>query len=402
VVARLADLDVAGKVVLLRADFNVPLDTDADGATIITDDRRIRSSVPTIKALTDRGARVAILAHLGRPKGEVVPRLSLRPVAARLSELLGQPVAVADDVCGPSAAATIASLSDGQVAVLENVRFDPRETSKDPDVRTELASQWAAMGDVFVSDGFGVVHRNQASVTELAALLPHAAGLLVEKEAHVFSTLLTDPARPYTVVLGGSKVSDKLGVIKNLLARVDRLLIGGGMCFTFLAAEGYSVGNSILEADQIDTVKGFLQDAKDRGIELVLPTDLVITQEFSEAEPIQVVQVVDGVPDGWMALDIGPDTAAHFAQLVEASKTVVWNGPMGVFEMAPFAAGTIAVAQALTKVDGMSVVGGGDSAAAIQILGIDESLIGHISTGGGASLEFLEGRTLPGIAVLEV
>lgn len=400
-VVRLADLDVTGKTVLLRADLNVPLDQDDNGFTIITDDRRIRSSVPTIKALTDQGARVVVLAHLGRPKGDVVEGLSLRPVAARLSELLDAPVVVADDVCGPSAERVVASMTDGDVAVLENVRFDPRETSKDPAVRTQLAAQWAQLGDVFVSDGFGVVHRNQASVTELAALLPHAAGLLVEREAEVFSGLLADPQRPYTVILGGSKVSDKLGVIKNLLARVDRLLIGGGMCFTFLAAQGYQVGKSLLELDQIETVKGLLEDARVRGVELVLPTDLVIAKEFSADGPIEVVAVTDGVPTDWMALDIGPQTAAHFAQLVQDSATVVWNGPMGVFEMAPFAAGTRAIGEALTKVNGMTVVGGGDSAAAIRLLGIDESAISHISTGGGASLEFLEGRTLPGIAVLE-
>jgi phosphoglycerate kinase len=307
---------------------------------------------------------------------------------------------MADDVCGDSAKSVVSHLGDGEVALLENVRFDPRETSKDVAERTALASVWASLGDCFVSDGFGVVHREQASVTELPQLLPHAAGLLVAREAEVFNTLITDPARPYTVVLGGSKVSDKLGVIANLIGKVDRLLIGGGMCFTFLVAQGYQVGSSLVEADQVEVVKGFLADARERGVDLVLPTDLVIADAFAADASTAVVSVEAGVPDGWMGLDIGPESAARFAQLIEESETVVWNGPMGVFEMAPFAAGTRAVGEALTRVDGMSVVGGGDSAAAVRLLGIDENLISHISTGGGASLEFLEGRTLPGLAVL--
>ena len=400
-VVRLADLDVDGQTVLLRCDLNVPLETSSDGYQVITDDGRIRGSLPTIEYLTEHDARVVVLAHLGRPKGLPEESLSLRPVAARLSELLPGPVVMADDVCGPSAAAVAAGLQDGEVGVLENVRFDARETSKDPQERAELAQQWAEFGDYFVSDGFGVVHREQASVTDLAKLLPHAAGLLVEREAEVFTKLLTDPQRPYTVVLGGSKVSDKLGVIKNLLTRVDRLLIGGGMCFTFLVAQGYQVGKSLVELDQVDTVRGFLDEAADRGVELVLPTDLVVAEQFSASSPTRVVTVAEGVPDGWMGLDIGPESAAAFASLVEASKTVVWNGPMGVFEMAPFAAGTRAVGEALTRVGGMTVVGGGDSAAAVRLLHIDEKSISHVSTGGGASLEFLEGRTLPGLAVLE-
>lgn len=399
-VVSLADLAVSGRTVLLRADFNVPLETDDAGHRVITDDGRIRAALPTIESLTSQGAKVVVLAHLGRPKGQPDEALSLRPVAARLSELLGGSVVMADDVCGESAKAVVQALEPGQVAMLENVRFDPRETSKDVAERTALASHWAGLGDCFVSDGFGVVHREQASVTELPELLPHAAGLLVAREVEVFTTLITDPQRPYTVVLGGSKVSDKLGVIENLITKVDRLIIGGGMCFTFLVAQGYEVGSSLVEQDQVETVKGFLSDAAQRGVELVLPTDLVIADAFAADANTQVVTVEQGVPEGWMGLDIGPASAATFASLVEGSATVVWNGPMGVFEMDAFAAGTRAVGEALTRVKGMSVVGGGDSAAAVRLLGIDDGLISHISTGGGASLEFLEGRTLPGLAVL--
>lgn len=396
----LNDLAVSGRTVLLRADFNVPLETNEDGFAVITDDGRIRAALPTIQTLTAQGAKVVILAHLGRPKGTVSEALSLRPIAARLSELLAAPVVMADDVCGESAKAVVANLQPGEVALLENVRFDPRETSKSITERTALASHWAALGDCFVSDGFGVVHREQASVTELAALLPHAAGLLVAREAEIFNSLLTDPVHPYTVVLGGSKVSDKLGVIENLLHRVDRLIIGGGMCFTFLVAQGHEVGASLVEADQVEKVAGLIETARETGVDLVLPTDLVVADAFSADAQTRVVTVSDGVPTGWMGLDIGPESAERFAQLVEESATVVWNGPMGVFEMEPFAAGTRAVGEALTRVSGMSVVGGGDSAAAIRLMGIDESAISHVSTGGGASLEFLEGRTLPGLAVL--
>ena len=396
----LSDLAVSGRTVLLRADFNVPLETNGDGFTVITDDGRIRAALPTIHALSAQGAKVVVLAHLGRPKGKVDEALSLRPIAARLSELLAVPVVMADDVCGDSARAVVARMQPGEVALLENVRFDPRETSKDINERAVLASHWAALGDCFVSDGFGVVHREQASVTELATLLPHPAGLLVAREAEVFNALLSEPAHPYTVVLGGSKVSDKLGVIENLLARVDRLIIGGGMCFTFLVAQGYAVGGSLVEADQLEKVAGFIETAADTGVDLVLPTDLVVADSFSADAQTRVVTVAEGVPDEWMGLDIGPESAATFAQLVEESATVVWNGPMGVFEMEPFAAGTRAVGEALTRVSGMSVVGGGDSAAAIRMMEINESAISHVSTGGGASLEFLEGRTLPGLAVL--
>jgi phosphoglycerate kinase len=340
------------------------------------------------------------VAHLGRPKGEAKPELSLAPVAQRLAELLRAPVALTGDVTGPSAQAIVADMADGDVVLLENVRYDARETSKDPAVRAALAAELASLADVFVSDGFGVVHREQASVTDVARLLPHAAGRLVLSEVEVFRKVLGDPERPYVVVLGGSKVSDKLGVIENLLGSVDRLLVGGGMCFTFLAALGKGVGSSLLEADQIETVKGLIATAEARGVELVLPVDVIVATAFSaDAEHKDVS--VDDIEDGWMGLDIGPNSRALFADRLADAKTVVWNGPMGVFEMAPYAAGTRAVAEAITRVDGLTVVGGGDSAAAVRVMGIDESGFSHISTGGGASLEFLEGRVLPGIAVLE-
>ncbi len=394
------DLDVAGRRVLVRADFNVPLEDAGDGTRRITDDGRIRAALPTIEALRGRGARVVLVAHLGRPKGEAKPELSLAPVAARLADLLGTPVAFATDVTGPSAQAAVAGLGDGDVALLENVRYDARETSKDTAERGALAAELAALADVFVSEGFGVVHREQASVTDVARLLPHAAGQLVLSEVQVFRKVLGDPDRPYAVVLGGSKVSDKLGVIKNLLQSVDRLLVGGGMCFTFLAAQGHGVGSSLLEADQIETVKGLIATAEQKGVELVLPVDVVVATAFS-ADAEHKVVAVDSIEDGWMGLDIGPNSRELFARALADARTVVWNGPMGVFEMAPYAEGTRAVAEAITHVDGLSVVGGGDSAAAVRLLGIDESGFSHISTGGGASLEFLEGRTLPGIAVLE-
>jgi len=394
------DLDVAGRRVLVRADFNVPLEDAGDGTRRITDDGRIRAALPTIESLRSRGARVILAAHLGRPKGEAKPELSLAPVAARLSELLAAPVAFATDVTGESAAAVVAGLGDGDVALLENVRYDARETSKDAAERGALAAELAAFADLYVSDGFGVVHREQASVTDVARLLPHAAGRLVLSEVEVFRKVLGDPDRPYAVVLGGSKVSDKLGVIENLLGTVDRLLVGGGMCFTFLAAQGKNVGSSLLEADQIETVKGLIATAEARGVELVLPVDVIVATAFSaDAEHKDVT--VDDIEDGWMGLDIGPNSRVLFADRLADAKTVVWNGPMGVFEMAPYAEGTRAVAEAITRVDGLTVVGGGDSAAAVRLLGIDESGFSHISTGGGASLEFLEGRILPGIAVLE-
>jgi len=396
----LDDLQARGRVVLVRSDLNVPLAEGPDGSRVITDDSRIRASVGTIRRLADAGARVVVLAHLGRPKGSPDPAYSLAPAAARLGELLGQPVALAADVSGDSAREVVAGLTDGQVAMLENVRFDARETSKDAAERGALAAEWAAFGDAFVSDGFGVVHREQASVSDLARLLPSYPGDLVRAEAEVFSTVVSDPARPYAVVLGGSKVSDKLGVIAHLLPRVDRLLVGGGMCFTFLAAQGLSVGRSLLEADQVDTVRGFIAEAAERGVDLVLPVDVVVAGEVSDTAETRVVGVRD-IPDDLMGLDIGPATIDLFRASLADARTVVWNGPMGVFERAPFAEGTRQVALAVSAVDGMSVVGGGDSAAAVHLLGIPAEGFTHISTGGGASLEFLEGKTLPGLAALE-
>jgi len=388
-------LEVAGKVVFVRSDLNVPL---SDGN--ITDDGRIRASAPTISNLLSRGARVVVLAHLGRPQGAPESKYSLAPAAARLGEILNLKVALAADVCGPSAGSVIRQLADGEVAMLENVRFDPRETSKDADQRGELAAEWASMGDLYVSDGFGVVHRDQASVTELAAVLPHAAGLLVKAEVEVFAKVLGQPDRPYVVVLGGSKVSDKLKVIENLLTNVDRLLIGGGMCFTFLAALGKPVGSSLLETEQIENVANILQVANSAGVEIILPVDVVIADKFAADANTKVV-TVDNIPDGWMGLDIGPQTIEIFESKLADARTTVWNGPMGVFEMTAFASGTKAVAVAMTKNSGMTVVGGGDSAAAVRLLNVDETKFSHISTGGGASLEFLEGKSLPGISVLE-
>jgi phosphoglycerate kinase len=385
----LSDLDLQDASVLVRLDLNVPL---ADGQ--ITDDGRIQAALPTLRELLDAGARPVVVAHLGRPKGEVKPELSLAPVATRMADLLGVPVDLA-----PSGA--ILPGAPGRVVLLENIRFDPRETSKDSAERAELAAELAAGMDAYVSDGFGVLHREQASVTEVAQLLPNAAGRLVEKEIRSFSTVLENPARPYAVVLGGSKVSDKLGVIDNLLQSVDRLIIGGGMCFTFLAAQGHAIGDSLFEPDWVDACLQILRDAQDRGVSVMLPTDVVIAEDLDAEATTQVVRVGEGIPDGWKGLDIGPTTAAAYAQAVLDSATVVWNGPMGVFELEPFAAGTKAVAEALARTDGFTVVGGGDSAAAVRLLGIDAEAIDHISTGGGASLELLEGKTLPGIAVLE-
>jgi len=386
--------DLRGRRVLVRSDLNVPLDGDR-----ITDDGRIRASVPTIRRLADAGARVVVAAHLGRPKGAPDPRYSLRPVADRLGELLGAHVAFAEDTVGDSARATVEALGDGQVAVLENVRFEEGETSKDDAVRGAFADRLAALADVFVSDGFGVVHRKQASVYDVAQRLPHAMGGLVAAEIDVLRRLTEHPDRPYVVVLGGSKVSDKLGVIDNLLGKADRLLIGGGMVFTFLAAQGLEVGRSLLERDQVDTCRAYLRRAEESGVQILLPTDVVVADEVSaDAEP-QVVRA-DAIPADRIGLDIGPDSAKAFAAALADARTVFWNGPMGVFEIDAFAAGTRAVAQALTEVDGLSVVGGGDSAAAVRRLGFDEAAFGHISTGGGASLEYLEGRALPGIDVL--
>jgi phosphoglycerate kinase len=386
--------DIRGKRVLVRSDLNVPLE---DGR--ITDDGRVRASVPTIKELAGAGARVIVAAHLGRPKGAPDPQYSLRPVAARLGELLGADVAFAEDTVGDSAKAVVAGLEDGQVAVLENVRFNAGETSKDDAVRGAFADQLAALADAFVSDGFGVVHRKQASVYDVAQRLPHAMGGLVETEISVLRRLTEDPERPYVVVLGGSKVSDKLGVIDNLLAKADTLLIGGGMVFTFLKAQGHEVGRSLLEEDQLDTCRSYLRRAEESGVRIVLPTDIVVAPEF-KADATPTVVPADGIPSDQLGLDIGPDSGKAFADALSGARTVFWNGPMGVFEFDAFAAGTRAVAEALTKVDGLSVVGGGDSAAAVRRLGFDEAAFGHISTGGGASLEYLEGKPLPGIDVL--
>ncbi len=390
---------LAGKRVIVRADLNVPL---RDG--VITDDGRVRATLPTLNTLINQGARVIVCSHLGRPDGAPDPTYSLEPVAQRLSELLGKPVAFARDTVGESAHEAAASLEDGDIAVIENLRFNPGETSKDADERRAFAEQLAALGDVLVSDGFGVVHRKQASVYDLAELLPSAAGLLIEAEVDVLDRLTEKPERPYAVVLGGSKVSDKLGVIEHLLPRVDTILVGGGMMFTFLAAVGHKVGSSLLEKDQIDTVKGYIADAEKRGVTLIFPVDAVVAASFA-ADADHVVAAADAIEDtpfgsSGLGLDIGPETAKIFADAIRGSRTVFWNGPMGVFEMPAFAAGTKAVAQALTEVDGLSVVGGGDSAAAVRQLGFQDDQFGHISTGGGASLEFLEGKKLPGLEVL--
>ncbi|GAA1672588.1 phosphoglycerate kinase [Microbacterium lacus] len=390
---------LAGTRVIVRCDLNVPL---KDGQ--ITDDGRVRASLPTLNALIQQGARVVVCSHLGRPDGAPDAKYSLAPVAQRLSELLGKPVAFARDTVGESAQEAVAALEDGDVAVIENLRFNPGETSKDDAERRAFAEQLAGLGDVLVSDGFGVVHRKQASVYDLAEIRPSAAGLLIAAELDVLDRLTETPERPYTVVLGGSKVSDKLGVISHLLPRVNRLLIGGGMLFTFLAAQGHKVGASLLEADQLDTVREYLRTAQESGVEIVLPTDIVVASKFG-ADAEHVVTAADAIEDtpfgaSGLGLDIGPETAARFAEAIRESRTVFWNGPMGVFELAPFAAGTKAVAQALTEVDGLSVVGGGDSAAAVRQLGFRDDQFGHISTGGGASLEFLEGKKLPGLEVL--
>lgn len=386
---------ISGRTVLVRSDLNVPLD-----GSVITDDGRIRASLPTLQALLLGGAKVVVTAHLGRPKGAPDQKYSLAPAASRLGELLGVTVPLAEDLVGPSARETVAALNGGQLAMLENVRFDGRETSKDADERGQLADDLVGVvgpDAAYVSDGFGVVHRKQASVYEIAQRLPHFAGYLVSNETAVLKKLTVDPDRPYVVVLGGSKVSDKLGVITSLLPRIDSLLIGGGMAFTFLAAQGYGVGASLLQEDQIETCKQLLADNPDK---IVLPTDVVIADAFSADAAIQIV-TADRILDNWLGLDIGPESSANFSQIASGAATVFWNGPMGVFELAPFADGTRAVAEAIAASSSFSVVGGGDSAAAVRILGIDESGFTHISTGGGASLEFLEGKELPGLAVLE-
>lgn len=386
--------DLSGRRVLVRSDLNVPL---SDGA--ITDDGRVRASVPTIQQLAEAGARVVVVAHLGRPDGAPDAAYSLAPVALRLGELLGTEVQFASDTVGDDAHRVVDSLTDGQVAVLENVRFNAGETSKDDAERGAFADQLAELADLFVSDGFGVVHRKQASVYDVAERLPAAVGGLVQTEVEVLRRLTETPERPYAVVLGGSKVSDKLGVIDNLIDKADSLLIGGGMVFTFLKAQGYEVGSSLLEADQLDVASGYIERAAAQGVDLVLPTDVVVAPAFAD-DGASVVPA-DQMPADQMGLDIGPESAAHFAEIIGAARTVFWNGPMGVFEMSSFEAGTRAVALALTQMEGLSVVGGGDSAAAVRQLGFDDAQFGHISTGGGASLEYLEGKTLPGLAILE-
>jgi phosphoglycerate kinase len=389
---------VAGLRVLVRSDLNVPIKDETIG-----DDGRIRASLPTLVKLAKAGAKVIVTAHLGRPKGTPNPEFTLAPVAKRLGELLqpeGITVHFAGDVTGDSAQSAVQELDEGEVLLLENVRYDAREESKDEAERGSLADELAALADVFVSDGFGVVHRKQASVYDVARKLPHAAGGLVLAEVDVLKKLTESPERPYVVVLGGAKVSDKLAVIDNLIAKADKLLIGGGMVFTFLKAQGHEVGKSLLEEDQLDTVKGYLETAKSKGVEIVLPTDIVVAPEFKADAPATVV-AADAIPADQLGLDIGPESGKAFAAEVAGAKTVFWNGPMGVFEMEAFAGGTKTVAQALTEVDGLSVVGGGDSAAAVRQLGFDDDQFGHISTGGGASLEYLEGKELPGLAVLE-
>ncbi|SJM53375.1 phosphoglycerate kinase [Gulosibacter sp. 10] len=391
--------DLAGKRVIVRCDLNMPL---SDGE--ITDDGRARASLPTLRALLDQGAKVVVISHLGRPKGEPNPEFSLAPAAERLGQLLEKDVVLAADTVGESAREAVASLEDGELVVLENLRFNPGETSKDDAERRAFAERLAQFGDAFVSDGFGVVHRKQASVYELAQLLPSAAGALVATEVEKLGRVVDNPEQPFTVVLGGSKVSDKLGVISNLLPRVDRLVVGGGMLFTFLAAQGHAVASSLLESEQIEAVRGYLAEAEERGVELLLPADVVVADRFAadaahEVVPADAIESSSFGAEG-IGLDIGPEAERAYAEAIRTSRTVFWNGPMGVFEFPAFASGTAAIAQALTAVDGLSVVGGGDSAAAIRTLGFADDEFGHVSTGGGASLELIEGKRLPGLEVL--
>ena len=389
--------DLRGKRVLVRSDLNVPLD-----GTTITDDGRIRASVPTISTLAEAGARVIVCAHLGRPKGAPEERYSLAPVVGRLSELLGRPVTFAKDTVGESAQAAVAAMQDGDVVLLENLRFNPGETAKPDEERAEFADALAGLADAYVSDGFGVVHRKQASVYDVATRLPSAMGGLVRTEVEVLKRLTESPERPYAVVLGGAKVADKLAVIDNLMRTADRLLIGGGMLFTFLAAQGHEIGTSLFDAESVDACKDYLKRAEDTGVEIVLPVDVVCGREFS-ADTETVTVAADAIPADMMGLDIGPKSAELYASKVADARTVFWNGPMGAFEMAPFAAGTLRLAQALveaTEHGALTVVGGGDSAAAVRQLGFRDEQFGHISTGGGASLEYLEGKELPGIAIL--
>lgn len=387
--------ELRGRRVLVRADLNVPLD-----GTTITDDGRIRAALPTLTRLVEAGARVAVISHLGRPKGAPEEKYSLKPVVGRLGELLGQEVAFATDTVGPSAQEVVAGLADGQVAVLENLRFNPGETSKQDEERLAFARELAALGDAFVSDGFGVVHRKQASVYELATLLPAAAGALVLGEVESLRKVTDSPERPFVVVLGGAKIADKLGVIDSLLGKADRILIGGGMAYTFQKAQGLEIGRSLLDESKLDVVREYMERAEANGVELVLPVDTVVAPDFAADAPATVV-AVDQMPADQEGMDIGPETAKLFGEKIADAATVFWNGPMGVFEFESFATGTTSVAEDLSKADGYTVVGGGDSAAAVRTLGFDESLFSHISTGGGASLELIEGKELPGISILE-
>ena len=392
----LSTIDVAGKRVFLRCDLNVPL---KEG--VIKDDGRIKASLPTIQALLEKGASLVIAAHLGRPKGEAKPELSLAPVAKRLSELLGREVKFTGEVTGAAITSAAQSLNAGEILLLENIRFSAAETSKEDLERSVFAQELAQLADFYVGDGFGAVHRKHASVFDLPKLLPHAAGKLVAAEVEVLKKLTQNPERPYGVVLGGAKVSDKLGVIENLLGKVDVLAIGGGMVFTFLKAQGKEIGTSLVEAEMLDVVKGLIATAEKNGVKLLLPTDIVVAPAFS-ADATPTLVAADAIPADQMGLDIGPVSAAAFAAEIVRCKTVFWNGPMGVFEFPNFAAGTKVVAQALTQVSGISVVGGGDSAAAVRALGFADSQFGYISTGGGASLEYLEGKELPGLQALEL
>ena len=394
------DLQVQGKVVLVRSDLNTPLETFPEGTVAITDDGRIRAALPTISDLAARGARVVVMSHLGRPKGQVVAALSLQPVAVRLGDLLDAPVAFSPTTVGELAQGVVAGLADGQVALLENLRFTEAETSKDDAARGAFADQLAQLADLYVGDGFGVSHRKHASVYDIALRLPHAAGRLIASEVSVLQRLTRGDERPYVVVLGGSKVSDKLGVIETFLGKADRILIGGGMVYTFLAAMGYGVGASLLEPDLVEQCRGYISKAQAVGVDLVLPTDIVVADRFASDAEFTVVGV-DSIPNDWMGLDIGPESAQMFAGALSDAVTVFWNGPMGVFEFDAFANGTRAVAQAMASSPAFTVVGGGDSAAAVRHLGFADEQFGYISTGGGASLEYLEGRELPGLSVLE-
>ena len=392
----LDDLDVKGKRVFLRCDLNVPLK-----GGVITDDGRIRASLPTIAALLEKGASLVIAAHLGRPKGEAKAELSLAPIAERLSQLLERPVKFIGEVIGESVQEAADALQPGEILLLENIRFISAETSKDESERSAFADQLAKLADVYVGDGFGAVHRKHASVFDLPRLLPHAAGTLVAAEVEVLKKLTNNPARPFGVILGGSKVSDKLGVISNLLGKVDLMAIGGGMVFTFLAAQGKEIGSSLVEAEMLETVRNLISDAHEKGVQLLLPTDIVVAPTFAADSPAIIV-ASDAIPADQMGLDIGPKSAQAFADAIRGCETVFWNGPMGVFEFPAFAAGTKVIAQALTEVGGISVVGGGDSAAAVRALGFNDNQFGYISTGGGASLEYLEGKELPGLTALDI